>query len=72
MIPSDIELVEIPESIIVDAAQSVGGVDNSFYILLNAARRFRFHGLTPVFLATKDHSRFTVTSEETRFPQKLH
>jgi hypothetical protein len=72
MIPLEIAkgLRVVPESVIREAAESVGG-DNRWKELLDRAAVFRVADLHPIFLTNKDTSAWTVSSEET-FMRPLH
>jgi hypothetical protein len=65
------QLHEVPESMIKEAAEMMGGKDNGYKQLLKAAQIFRHAGATPIFLSNHDGSSYTVSSEET-FNRKLH
>lgn len=66
MIPKDIakELHSVPESIVREYADHIGG-ENNFKKLLEAAAIFRHVNANPIFLANRDGSEWAVTSEET-------
>lgn len=72
MIPKEIakELHTVPESIVREYADHIGG-DNNFRKLLESAAIFRHVNATPIFLANKDGSEWAVSSEET-YCQRLH
>jgi hypothetical protein len=65
-------LEEVPERIIIQAADDLEGEENNFKKLLESAEEFRHQGCTPIYLGKKDYSAFCVTSKETIDPKKLH
>lgn len=70
MIPHEIckELHIVPESVIRDAGEWLKsqGQPNGWPVkLLEKAETFRHAGMKPIFLANKDATSFTVSSEET-------
>ena len=72
MIPLEIAkgLRVVPESVIKEAAESVGG-DNAWKKLIDSANVFRAANLHPIFLTNKDTTQWAVSSEET-FLTQLH
>ena len=65
----------VPEEIIIDGAKwltSQGLKGNNLQKLLDRADVFRHAGMTPIYLANYEGTMYTVTSEETFEPKKLH
>ncbi len=61
----------IPERIILEGAQEVGGANNSFTRLSGVANEFREAGLDPIYIYDPQSSALMVIVEET-YRKKLH
>ena len=62
--PSLVGLQEVPEEKIIMAAQQMGGVPNSFYLLLLTAEAYKSMGEEPVFLINKSQDMIRVAARE--------
>jgi hypothetical protein len=67
-----IDLMILPEKMVVDAAMVLGDdPNNNFNTVLNSAKEFRDVGLRPVFLCDQSMKRILVTTREA-LDRKLH
>jgi len=65
-------LHEIPEELVENTSNMVGGSNNAFKQLLQKAAEFRKANTKPVFMVNEDNTVMVVTCEETMNEKKLH
>ena len=67
-----INLMILPEKMVIDAAMMVGDVpNNNFNTVLNSAKEFREAGLRPIFLCDQEMKKILVTTKEA-IEKKFH
>ena len=65
-------LHEIPEELVENTSNMVGGSNNAFKQLLQKSVEFRKANTKPVFMVNEDNTVMVVTCEETMNEKKLH
>lgn len=64
--------IVVPERIVRESAEGVGGEENSFTRLLAIGEEYKQAGLEPIYLYDMDSGSMVVVVEETRYKSKLN